>query len=102
MNTNIKRTIPEQFIRDGYVSTLLKRDGNVAMYECRGQETNVKFFEVVKVRRHTRDKLDFNIHEGDEYLPSAREWGTHGWTFTDKPRAKNKYKKEVKKEQEQA
>jgi hypothetical protein len=79
------REIPNSYYREGFTYTLLKRDGNVAIYEQRRTyDTPDKDFvryETVIIRKHTKDNDFVGTKAGDEYLPNPAAWGSYGWTY---------------------
>lgn len=81
------RTIKQTFRKGGFDYSLLKRKGSIVMYSQ--TVGNYLAFEVMRVHTETVDKRFHNA--GDEYLPSTNEWGTRGWTYTNREDADRKF-----------
>jgi hypothetical protein len=91
------KTIPDRFTKNGWFYKLVERtplgaiysqskhpdlppNGVAAAYEV--MHVRVREGRTIKTRT-----VDWDI-QGGEYLPSTEEWGTHGWTCSDLPRAR--------------
>ena len=101
VNAEIKK-IPEAYGENGFQYTLVRRDGEYAIYS---QDKNGKIlaYELVKVREypndyHFKDKktgeILWTVKAGSERLPSTREWGMFGWTFLTIEECLSKIKKQ--------
>ena len=73
--------IPTTYNKHGYTFTLFRREGSVAVYE---QTKNGKLyaFEVVKIRPGRPYTIRGVSYPAAELLPSDREWGAYGKTFS--------------------
>ena len=87
------KTIPNEYRKNGTSYNLITRSEFKAIYS---QSINDKVtgYEVVRIRRHKKDvkiqnKLVFSA--GDERLPSNEDWGSHGFTYTSKSKALEKF-----------
>lgn len=85
------RTIPTTYNKDGFNHLLLHRDGDVAIYEQRKGE--FVRYEVVIIRKYTRDNDFRKVEAGDEYLPCTNDWGRYGWTYITLEEAREKMSK---------
>jgi hypothetical protein len=84
------KPIKEKFTREGYTHTLLKRKGDVAIYEQRKTKNNVAY-EVIVISRHDGYTLGGAYIEPAETYPSNSEWGVKGFTYRDLTKAEEKF-----------
>lgn len=91
------RTIPISYNKDGFNHLLMHRDGDVAIYEKRKNHIDPTpdfvRYEVVIIRKYTRDNDFHHVKVGDEYLPCTNDWGRYGWTYVTLQEAKEKMSK---------
>lgn len=84
----------ESIIRKkGFVYTLVKRQGNVAMYEQQLEDVDnsSKRYEVVVIGSHNGIKIANNYLPPSELYPSASQWGNTGWTYLTKDSAEGRF-----------
>lgn len=84
------KPLKESFSRKGFTFTLLKREGDKAIYEQK-MGSKLLAYEVIKVRRHDGYTIAGVFMEPSETYPSDSDWGTYGWTYTKLEQAKTKY-----------
>lgn len=82
-----------KFKKNGFIYSLVKRDGDVAMFSME-KYGHIIAYEVVVIQQYqewTVAGITIQAHEG---LPSTSMFGTHGWAYShkDKESAENKYK----------
>ena len=90
------------FARTGFAFRLLRRSGDVALFEKRKPTHSRESFEVVIVQRHPAEQIDGRDYPERESMPKTEAWGTSGWTFTDIDNAKRKFRSVVESRQEVA
>jgi hypothetical protein len=89
----------EDIIRKkGFIYTLVKRSGNVAIYEqqMEGITNPQTHYEVVVISRHNGIKIANNYLPPSELYPSSSQWGNTGWTYQSKNEAESKFATLVK------
>ena len=89
----------EDIIRKkGFVYTLVKRSGNVAMYQqqMEGVMNPQTHYEVVVIGQHNGIKIANNYLPPSELYPSSSQWGNTGWTFLTKDKAESKFANLIK------
>lgn len=84
--------------KKGFVYTLVKRQGNVAIYEQQMEaiQNSLKHYEVILVGSHNGVKIANNYLPPAELYPSSSQWGNSGWTFLEKTKAEEKFTNLVK------
>jgi hypothetical protein len=91
------KKLPEKFIKKGFKHSLIKREGNVALYKRRLAESAVNHhYEVVIITSHNGISIDGNYIEPGELYPSTSQWGNMGWTCNTLEHAESKFKSAVK------
>ena len=76
------KPIKTEFTRKGFTFSLVKREGNKAIFS---QKKGKKFlaYEVVIIRRHDGYTLAGTYIEPAETYPCDSEWGIFGFTLTN-------------------
>jgi hypothetical protein len=79
--------------KKGFVYTLVKRQGNVAIYEQQMESihNSLKHYEVILVGSHNGVKIANNYLPPSEMYPSSSQWGNTGWTYSSKDEAEGKF-----------
>lgn len=67
------------FRKWGFDYRLIRRQGNVVLYEQKSKYGNIISYEVMRVQT-VKSPTEFH-QVGDEYLPGTNSWGTLGWTL---------------------
>lgn len=81
--------LPTQWTRNGLVSRVIKRTGDVVMVQLGKADC----YEVAIVQRHNGyDLPDGRRAEPKEYMPSNEQFGTCGWYYPDRDMANAKYR----------
>ena len=86
------KILPTTFRSDGFYFELLKRDGDIALFRKTKLGFSFETFEVVLVQHHKERIIAGKSIEGGEAMPSSEQWGSKGWTFSEKTSAKRKAK----------
>lgn len=76
------KTIANEYTLNGRKRTLVRRGRKAAIYSL---STECPCFEVVVIRKRKKPIYIYDrkiCDSGDEYLPSNREWGIYGFTYT--------------------
>lgn len=73
------RKIKPVFWKWGFDYRLIRRQGNVVLYEQKSKYGNIISYEVMRVQT-VKSPTEFH-QVGDEYLPGTNSWGTLGWTL---------------------
>ena len=94
------KSLPADFIYNRFVFRLLKRAGDVALFEKRKASHSQESFEVVIVLRHPAEKICGREYPERESLPPAEAWGTLGWTYAELADANRKFRALVESRQE--
>lgn len=81
------RTLPDTFKKYGSIFTIERRTVDKAIYSRDGGES----YEVIKIKNSPTRKIGSTLLEAGEYYPSAEQWGTYGFTYTNLKDALNKY-----------
>ena len=87
------RPLPKEFLRNGFQYRKIARVGDVALYEqrwTRCAEPSV-CYEVIRIRRREGFQISEKFIEPYEVYPNSDAWGVHGFTFTDRNKARNKF-----------
>lgn len=87
MNTTTEQTvthkpIPTVFNKKGFTYTLLKREGNRAIYQQTRNGSDMNNYEVVKIGKHNGYTMGGVFIEPAETYPGSSLWGITGWTCT--------------------
>lgn len=89
--TSPSRKIKSEFRKYGFNYRLIRRQGNVVIYE---QEKHGQIsYEVMRVQTVTSPTKFHQI--SDEYLPGPNSWGTYGWTLTTLADAEKRFEEIV-------
>lgn len=83
----------ERIKTNGYIYSLVKREGNIAIYK----QGMTPFYEVIRIKVKTVNEL---LKSGKKYkdcdtfeaYPASEEWGRNGWTFNSIEKAEKKYR----------
>jgi len=84
------KTLPGTYRQAGREFTITKRKGDIAFAECSDPSGG---FEVFRVHRHDGREISGKRIEPAEFIPSANQWGSHGWSFlpSERDRAEAKF-----------
>ena len=76
------KTLPIEFTKNGFQYRQLARDGNAALYS----QTKGDFgaYEVFAIQSHNGREIAGKLIPPAEFGPSSEEWGSKGWTYTDR------------------
>jgi len=77
------RPIPQTYNQAGYHMTLIRRDGNVAMYQDAGNS----YWEVHRVRFRKAEKLFDKDLPDREALAGDGDFGKYGWACVTQEQA---------------
>jgi hypothetical protein len=83
------KPLPTQFWRDGFQYRQIAREGDAAIYEqtWTGCAEPTRCYEVIRIRRRERFRIDGRFVEPSEVYPNSKAWGVDGFTVTDKEAA---------------
>ena len=81
------KKLEKEFVRSGFYHKLVKRVGNVAIYQRGKLDSDDSHFEVIKISKHNGYKMGGAYIDAAETYPGASLWGLQGWTCTDMERA---------------
>lgn len=82
------KPLATQFRKNGFDFTMLKREGNVALFQKSKPHFTEPHFEIILVQSHNGYELAGRKIEAAETFPSSETWGTKGWTCSDEQRAR--------------
>lgn len=85
------KPIPTVFNKKGFTYTLLKREGNRAIYQQTREGTDMNNYEVVKIGKHNGYTMGGAYIEPSETYPGSSLWGIMGWTCTSLEDAQKRY-----------
>lgn len=85
------KPIETSFRRDGFDYRQIQRIGDVAIFEQSKPSLTSTWFEVVIIRRYDEREVFGKRVEPMEGYPGSSQWGTHGWTLRDRPKALAKF-----------
>lgn len=84
--------LPTQWTRNGYVSRVIKRTGDVVMVQLGKADC----YEVAIVQRHNGRMFPGGKSVAPaEYMPSTEQFGTYGWYYPNRDMANAKYRELV-------
>lgn len=79
------RPLTNTYKKSGYVYTLVTRQGNVAAYEQRDDETGQVYGYEVFIVQFNEARDIFGKHfEANESVPNSEKWGTEAYTCRHK------------------
>ena len=84
--------LPTTFRHGGFAFRLLTRAADVALFEKRKPTHTRSFFEVVIVQR--RPEATFpggHITPAHEAMPASEQWGSAGWSYSDREGAEARF-----------
>jgi hypothetical protein len=88
------KILAEKFTKRGFKHTLVKREGDVAIYKRCAVESLKRFhYEVVIITRHDGISIEGNYIEPGELYPSGSQWGFMGWTCSTEEDAEKRFQK---------
>lgn len=88
-------SLPKTVKKRGFTYNLVTRQGDVALYEQRLNQTLVGY-EVILVQKHTEDRTIGGVtYPPSEVYPSDNTWGAKGFSFYTLPRAQAKFRQIV-------
>ena len=77
------KQLPELFTSKGFTHRMVKRSGDVALFERYKTDPAKSHFEVVRVQSHNGRTIAGQFLPPAEFYPSTSQWGTHGFTYTE-------------------
>jgi hypothetical protein len=85
------KTLPKEFRSDGFDFRLIMREGDIGLLVKTKRGWVCSFWEVVKIQ-HLSEKLWPNgqITPAHEAMPASESWGTKGWSFSIREKARQK------------
>jgi hypothetical protein len=88
------KPLATQFCRKGFGYRQIAREGDGAIYEQKwlGKEDGSIAYEVILIRRRGATEIHGTKVPAREIYPCSTDWGSSGWTLTDKERAFAKLK----------
>lgn len=85
------KELPKLFSIKGFNYKQIHRDYEWAIYERHRIGSDHPHYEVIRIRKHNGYSVGDGHIEPSEYYPSSEEWGTYGFTFSDKQDAFDKF-----------
>jgi len=85
------KVIPTNFTKKGFTYTLVRREGNRAIYHQTRKDSSLSNYEVVKIGRHNGYTMGGVYIEPSETYPGSSLWGILGWTCTSLEDALQRY-----------
>jgi hypothetical protein len=83
-----------KFKKNGFNFSMLKRNGDVAIFEKTKPNFKQTFFEVIKIKTYPEIIFPNGIKvTAHECFPASESWGTCGWSFSDRERAFDHFNK---------
>ena len=82
-NSEAVRPIPQTFKSNGFNFRLLRRDGDVAIFEKTRPNLPHVGYEVVIIQKRRTRIICGRAVPGHEAMPNPRDWGRLGWTPYD-------------------
>jgi hypothetical protein len=85
--------LPASFRSGGFDFRLVKRTGDIALFEKRKPTHTRSFFEVVIVQK--RKEATFpsgRVTPAHEAMPASEQWGSAGWSYSDLEGAEKRFK----------
>lgn len=84
------KILSTEFARDGFRFKQITRRGQWAAYRKtkKGAGGLIESYEVARIRTRKDHQIKDRVIEGGEFYPSAKEWGTHGFTFCTEQEAR--------------
>lgn len=76
------KLLPACFTSKGFTHRLLKRVGDIAIFERFKTNPDKAHFEVVRIQSHDGRSIAGKFFPSSEFYPSTSQWGTHGFTYT--------------------
>lgn len=90
----IYKTLPLNFRKNGFDFHQIWREGDKAIYKkTHDSAPDHPSFETIRIKTHDGYVIAGKTVEPAECYPSHEEWGTHGWTYTDLDKAKERFGK---------
>lgn len=83
------KTLPREFLKNGFLHTQLDRAGQIALYQR--AKDGLAHYEVVKIvtrKPHYDSEMEFDMVES---YPGTETWGSLGFTYKTKKDATNKF-----------
>lgn len=85
------KTTPKEFNRSGWHFRQIFREGEIAVFErSRLPDMSQQHFETVRLKPYSAGEVFGRVIEAGESYPSSEEWGTYGFTLSDKTAARAK------------
>jgi hypothetical protein len=79
------------FVKKGFEFSLVKREGDLAIYKKQKPEQKTFSFEVICIKRHNGYTIAGTVMEPAETYPGDSQWGIYGFTYTDLAEAEEKF-----------
>lgn len=85
------KPIDDEFTKNGWHHRLLERGGQACIFR-RWKDDRFPHFEVVLLTEQKQVEFPPGVvRVAHEAYPSAEQWGSKGWTFTDLGNARDKF-----------
>jgi hypothetical protein len=83
------RKLPKEIRRGGFRYRQIWRKDDVAIYEQSWSDgvEGSECFEVIRIRVCVARQIGGRRLEAGERYPGSEDWGTYGWTYTDRDQA---------------
>lgn len=94
------KKVPQTFTKKGFTYTLVKREGDIAIYKQRWKSGTTERYETVKIGRHNGYTMGGSYIEPSETYPGSSLWGISGWTSCTLQEAESRFNKLVDRTEE--
>jgi hypothetical protein len=83
------RSLPKEFLRDGFTYRQIARENDAAIYEQKwsGCSEPSVCYEIIRIRRREGFSIGGRFIPPAEVYPRSEQWGELGWTLTDRDAA---------------
>jgi len=90
------KPLPVEFQSRGFNYHQIAREGDMAIYEQRWNDSPNVCYEVVRLRRREAETFpDGRQYPAREVYPSSEQWGQHGWTVLTRDAAFDKLTQQI-------
>lgn len=90
------KPLSDSFTSKKFNFTLIKREGDIALYERKREGWVNPGYEVIRVRKYPTYEIGGATVEAHEAFPPDEEWGQEGWSLPNLERANEKFFEQVK------
>ena len=86
--------IADKFRLDGFDFRLVKRIGDVALFEKSKPHHSRPCFEVVIVQKRRETRFpNGRVTPAHESMPASEQWGTAGWSYSERDEAEARFRR---------